>query len=441
MRGLWILGLAVTATPLAAQEKRSEGLSASGSVRLRYEAIAGQLRPGFNADEDLGNIRTTLRLDYKAGPFHATGEVYDSRVALDDARSPISPNEVNTIEPVQAFVGADFSPANGIDAALDLGRMMLGIASRRLVAADDYRNTTNSYTGARLAFSGKAGWEGALIYVLPQVRLPDQAALIRRDAVRLDRESFDLVLWGGTVLRRRAIGPFGIEGSFYHLGERDRADLASRDRSLNTFGGRIVRDPAPGKWDLEVEGFAQTGRAAASTAANAPRLLVGAWMLHADAGYSFAGGWRPRLSVEFDLASGDRPGGRYGRFDTLFGMRRADFAPAGLLSAIGRANIVSPGVRIEVTPDKRSDAMLSVRPMWLDSATDAFTTTGLRDARGNSGRYAGTMADARARYWLAGRWLRYEFDGTLVTHGRFLDARAPGGGPTLYLSSNLTATF
>lgn len=441
MRGIVILALAVGAAPLSAQEERTEGLSASGSVRVRYEAIAGQLRPGFNDAEDVAAFRATLQLDYKAGGFHATGEVYDSRVALDDPRSPIGPNEVNTVEPVQAFVGTDIGAAPGIDLTLDTGRMMLNIASRRLVAADDYRNTTNSYSGVRLGISGKAGWEGTLVYVLPQVRLPDDPALIRRDAVRLDRETFDLVLWGGTVMRRRAIGALAIEASYYHLGERDRADLPSRDRSIDTYGGRILREPAAGKWDVEVEGFVQTGHAAATTATNAAQLAVSAWMLHADAGYSFVGGWKLRVSVEIDAVSGDRPGGRYGRFDTLFGMRRADYAPSGILAAIGRANLISPGIRVEVTPSDDTDAMISARPMWLDSATDAFATTGLRDARGESERFAGTMIDARLRHWVAGRWLRYEFDGTLITYGAFLNARAPGDGPTVYLSSNLTATF
>src|SRR3546814_15575078 len=59
-----------------------------------------------------------------------------------------------------------------------------------------------------------------------------------------------------------------------------------------------------------------------------------------DAGYSFGGSWKPRLSLEFDRASGDRRGGRQGRFDTLFGMRRADLAPAGLYNALARTNIV-----------------------------------------------------------------------------------------------------
>jgi hypothetical protein len=439
MRGILIFALATAAAPALAQDERQEGLAASGSVRLRYEALDGQLRPGFNIAEDVASIRSTLRLDYKAGDFHATGEIYDSRVALDDARSPITTGEVNTIEPVQAFAGADFD-AFGASATLDVGRMTLNIASRRLVAADDYRNTTNGYTGARLTFASPSGWDGTLIYVLPQTRLPDDERL-RRDVVVLDRESFDIVLWGGTVMRRRAIGTFAIEASYYHLGERDRPDLTTRDRSLDTYGGRLIREPASGKWDLEVEGYVQTGRVSASTASTAAALKVGAWFLHADAGYSFAGGWKPRVAIDFDVASGDRTGGRYGRFDTLFGMRRADYTPGGIFSAIGRANIVTPGLRVEATPDKRTDLLLSIRPMWLESASDSFSNSTLRDPRGESGRYAGTYVDTRLRYWLVPKRLRYEFDGVLVTQGRFLEAQAPKDGPTLYLSSNLTATF
>ena len=36
---------------------------------------------------------------------------------------------------------------------------------------------------------------------------------------------------------------------------------------------------------------------------------------------------------------------------------------------------------------------------WKES-TDTFASTGLRDASGASGRYAGTQFDTRVRYWL-----------------------------------------
>jgi len=90
---------------------------------------------------------------------------------------------------------------------------------------------------------------------------------------------------------------------------------------------------------------------------------VAAWFIHADAGYSFASGRRPRLSAEFDAISGDRPGGRFSRFDTLFGMRHADFSPGSIFAAIGRANMVAQGLRFEVQPNKASDGFVSARAM------------------------------------------------------------------------------
>jgi hypothetical protein len=69
--------------------------------------------------------------------------------------------------------------------------------------------------------------------------------------------------------------------------------------------------------------------------------------------------------VELDRAHCDRRGGRNGRFDTLFGMRRADLAPAGLYNAIARTNILKPGIRLEVTPSKRLDAFAVYRAMWV----------------------------------------------------------------------------
>lgn len=65
-----------------------------------------------------------------------------------------------------------------------------------------------------------------------------------------------------------------------------------------------------------------------------------------------------RISAEFDFASGDRSGPGYQRFDTLFGMRRADLAPAGIYNAIGRANILTPGIRAEVALGKRLDGFV-----------------------------------------------------------------------------------
>jgi len=436
--------LAASATPALAQSD-DDGLRLTGAVRLRYETIDGQARAGFNESDQLVNARTNILAEYRTGDVRFGVELFDSRVWGENGGTPVSTNEVNALEPVQAYVAAGFDGAFGKGTKLTLtaGRMTLNLGSRRLVAADDYRNTTNGYTGLRADVAAPHGWNATFIYTLPQLRLPDDPASLRDAKVRLDKESFDQVLWGGQVARAKAIGPAMAEITYMHLGERDAPGRPTRDRSLDTIGGRIIADPRTGKVDYEIEAFYQTGEVSASTSATAPRQSVSASFIHADVGYSFPGPWKPRLSIEVDRASGDKAGGRYGRFDTLFGMRRADLAPAGLYNAIARANILTPGLRLEATPSKRVDWFAAYHPLWLASDTDAFASTGVRDATGRSGDFAGHQIEARVRYWVVPARLRFEFDGLLLAKGRFLrDApNAPPGSVTRYLSFNLTASF
>lgn len=430
------------ATPAFAEDDR---FSLIGSVRLRFEEIEGQPRAGFDRDDSLFNIRTQLLGEYREDGFRVGAELFDSRAYGADAGTPISTNEVNALELVQAYVATDiFEPfGKGSKLSLVAGRMTLNLGSRRLVAADDYRNTTNGYTGLRADLAAPAGVKAVFIYTLPQQRRPDDRDGITNNRVRIDHEGFDLVLWGGIVSKTKMLGPATAELTYFHLGERDEPGRPTRDRSLDTFGGRIIREPATGAFDYEFEAYYQTGSISASLASTAARQSVDASFVHADVGYNFPGPWKPRLSVEFDRASGDKAEGNYGRFDTLFGMRRADLAPAGLYNAVARTNIVTPGIRLEATPDKRWDWFAVYRAMWLASRIDAFSTTGVRDSSGRSGNFAGHQVEARVRYWIIPSRLRFEFDGLMLAKGRFLK-EAPNAPPakwTRYTSFNLTASF
>ena len=442
---LKMAGAAVMAFAGGPANAQDDGFALSGSVRLRFEEIEGQARAGFDRDDSLFNIRTQLMAEYRSGAFSAGAELFDSRAYGADKGTPISTNEINAMELVQAYVAGDIKEPLGKGSRLGLmaGRFTLNLGSRRLVAADDYRNTTNGYTGLRADLTAPGGLKAVFIYTLPQQRRPDDAEGVRHKRVSFDHEGFDLVLWGGIVSKAKAIGPAMAELTYFHLGERDEPGRPTRDRSLDTFGGRIISEPKTGRFDYEVEAFYQTGSISQSLASGAARQTVAASFLHADAGYSFSGPWKPRLSLEFDRASGDRRGGRYGRFDTLFGMRRADLAPAGLYNALARTNIMTPGIRLEATPGRRWDWFAAYRALWLASRTDAFSSTGVRDASGRSGSFAGHQVEGRIRYWIMPSRLRFEFDGLLLAKGRFLqDApNAPQGKWTRYTSFNLTASF
>lgn len=416
----------------------ADGLTFAASERVRYEAIDGQARTGFNRSDELVNFRTTLLARYQQGPVSVVGELWDSRVYGGNRRSPVTTGEVNTLEPVQAYVQLDLGDALGRGSKLKLqaGRFLLNLGARRLVAADDYRNTTNGYTGMRADWSA-GPWSATAIYTMPQRRRPDDVDALLSNEPAIDREGAALVLWGGVISRAKTIGPALVETSYFHLGEHDTPGRPTRDRSLDTAGIRIARDPATARLDYEVEAIGQTGSLSTSLAAGAPRQQVRAWFVHGRIGYSWAGAWKPRLLAEFDYASGDAPGGAYGRFDTLFGMRRADLAPAGLYNAIARSNVVAPALQAEAARG-RADVMLSYRPMWLAARTDAFSSTGVRDASGQAGDFAGHQLDGRLRYRLSTA-VRLEGDAVLLAKGRFLrDApNAPPGRWTKYVALNL----
>ncbi|OYY65575.1 alginate export family protein [Sphingomonas sp. 28-62-11] len=426
------------ATPALAEEK--PGLDVSAAVRLRYETIAGQARAGLPPNEDLINLRTIIRTRYRSGPVSLTFDVWDSRVFDAGRPSAVSNNEVNGLEPMQANAAIDFGSKGGISGRATIGRMVFELGSARLIANDDYRNTTSGFTGLKVDLKGPSRLSGTLLYVLPQQRLPDDADGLRQGAIRLDREGFDSRLWGGQIGQARAIGPIDVEATMLRFEERDRPDRATRDRQLTNLGARLTIAPKPARWDLDVEAIWQTGSTRTGLGATAAIVPVSAWFTHAEAGFSVASGWKPHLSAEFDYASGDDRNQSFGRFDTLFGMRRRDFSPAGLLSAIGRSNMIALGGRIEVKPSSRTDGFLSVRKMWLASATDAFSTTGVVDPTGRSGRDAGWEIDSRVRYWLVPGKLQFEGDVVWIPKGRFLQT-APNRSSTAdtrYLSLNLT---
>lgn len=444
-RFAWFIPIALLVPAAAKAEDTTDAFTLSGSVRLRHEAIDGQARAGFNESDALTNLRIQILAQYHRGAVHLGVEVYDSRAYGARPGTPISTSEVNTLEPVQAFVAVDLPGllGPGSAATIKAGRMLLDIGSRRLIAADDYRNTTNSVTGLRADIAAPHGVKMTLAYVLPQQRLPDDFASLDRQKIQLDKESFDAVLWAGVVSKARAIGTGTAELSFSHFGERDAPGRPTRDRSLNNVGARLFLDPAPGKLDYEAEAIWQSGEISASLAPAAAVRKVSASYVRGRIGYSFGGRWKPRLALEIDRASGDGSGTTYGRFDPLFGMRRADLGPSGLYNAIGRTNIVSPGARIEISSGQRFDAFIGYRAMWLASATDSFSATGVRDATGQSGDFAGHQIDSRVRYWLLPKRLRFEADATLLAKGRLL-REAPNAGPgkwTRYVSVNMTGFF
>jgi hypothetical protein len=391
-------------------------------MRLRYEAISDQPRLAYNEGDQLLLARTSVQARYTQGRWRWVAEFQDSRAWMADAGTPLSTNEVNPIDLTQAYVVGDFADSLGEGSLLSVqaGRFWMSLGSRRLAASEDYRNTTNSMTGFKADWQLPGGTGGTAFLVFPMPRQPDTPADLLHNEVVVDHERLD-TLWYGAQWRSALQSQFGaVEVLAIGLRDRDAPGRPTRDRNLRTVDVRLIREPAAATWDWDLEGALQWGQASSSTVATeAPREMTANY-LHLRAGYQWNMAWKPRLALDYDWASGDGSSRINHRFDTLYGGRRGDFAPAGLYGLVGRANISSPGLRVELTPTARLDWMATLRGLWLASAVDVFSTSTIKDASGAAGRYAGTQWDTRLRWWMVPKRVQVEVNAALLQHGRFL---------------------
>ena len=448
-RALTIAAGVAALLPVAAAAQdgaTANGLQLDGTFRMRLEGIDNQFRPAPAAANDLLlTFRTTVHARYRADAVEIGAELIDSRAYLERDRSTVGTTEVNALELSQAYVGLDMGGVLGGDTRtrVTAGRFTMDIGSRRLVARNRFRNTINAFTGVRLDVETDDDDRLRAFWTLPHHRLPDDEEGIRHNRVVWDRESTDFQFFGASFTKAAVMGGTA-EVYGYGLLERDGPDDETRDRHLFTGGFRLARNAGRGAFDYDLEATYQAGHARVSAApADRDDQNVSAYLIHAEVGHTFAAAWSPRLSLHYDRASGDGPGGSYGRFDTLFGARRSEFGPTSLYGAVQRANLSSPALRLEAVPDKRLDGFLAYRALWLAEATDSFASTGVRDPSGRSGSFAGHQAEIGARYWLVPGLARLESGFALLFKGDFLRNApdAPPGGTTRYGFIDVTVTF
>lgn len=421
-------------------------LTVGGSYRLRYETLDGRFRHGETGSDQILVERLLLQARAQWGHVYAGGELEDSRAQLADAGTHLGTDSVDAFEPLQAYAGVQAQDIFAAGDRLDVegGRFTMDLGSRRLIARNRFRNTLNAFTGLQARWHGAGGTDVTAFFVLPIDRMPTANAALLDNAVRLDSESWHTRLWGVFVSRPALIGRATGEAYLFGLTDEDRPGHAAIARELYTPGIRIVANPADDAWDYEIEAAMQFGTVQASkTSTRKLDRLAG--LLHASVGYRWDAMWKPRLSLEYDYASGDEhPGdGTDNRFDTLYGARRFDFGPTGIYGAFARSNLETPGVRLEIAPSKRLDAMVGYRLFWLASARDAWTTAGLQDASGRAGDFLGEQIEARLRYEVLPGNLELEFGGALMTHGTFQRevSGAPAAANSTYGYAAATVSF
>ena len=323
--------------------------------------------------------RLALEITDGVGPFRMGLELQDARDSLTDGLFFEPEDQVNQLDILQLGLGFSSQSFLGRDlqTELQIGRVTTDIGSRRLVARNVMRNTTNAFDGVIWQLGRPREWRFQGLVTRPVV-----IATTALDSSRLGGD-----FWGAYFEK-----PLFDQGQvdLYYFGFRSD-DRAGPERHYSTTGTRFYRQPTVRRFDLDFEYMKQFGKYR--------NLLHRASFHHLQLGYTFAAAWEPRLSVHYDYASGDEApdDGRSGQFDTLFGARAFEYSPTGIYGPLARANLKSTGLRLLTNPTRWVNLVAFYRTVWLEEARDLWVETGLQDLDGVSGNFVGHHIDTRVR--------------------------------------------
>lgn len=435
-----LAGLAGASVLVAPARATAPDHGAQASWRTRYETLHQPLARGARGSDQLLASQFLLDVHVHGSAWRAEAEFIDARTWLDDQGTPLGTDDVNTLDILRAELGwrttSRLRPGDTLD--LSAGRFTLDLGSRRLVARNQFRNTINAFTGVQALWTGAAGTRLHAFATLPVRRTPEARARLDANAAELDTQSFDTVLAGYIGDTPLGATRTVVSTYLYVLDE-------TAARHLYTPGLRVHTPPAPNRWDGELELIAQFGHTRTGPAAGARRLTRRAGFVHAHLGRSFPLPLAPHLAVSAAYASGDSDPAddRDGHFDTLYGARRFDYGPTGIFGPFTRANLITPGLRLDLQPHPRIESFVGYRAAWLAQARDALDGATLVDPTGRSGRFVGHQVEFRVRYAAWPGHLHLEAGGAHLWHGGFLRTApgAPREGDSTYLYLQTTLCY
>ncbi len=372
-------------------------LQSGFEYRLRYEYRDDDIRriPVDSLDKPLlQRLRGYVGIKNILDPFRVAVEITDSRRAHSEFAK--DDRDTNEWEMIQGYGELFFSAALGQDPrgndrplSLRAGRMAFEELDRRMIARNDWRNTTNNFDGVRLTLGQDSNdWEVDVMSLHP----------VTRQLSSLDRPNQDL-MFNAVIGHWRGSSPlFTFEPHFFQLRQDGSAANSNRERNIKAAGLRVYgRTGTSNSINYDVSFMSQSG-----TEGRDDHEAEG---VTAEAGYTWQQHpWRPRLSVFYGYASGDRDpfDGTNNRFERFFGFAR----PWSSDDYVIFENIHAPKIKIEFqpVPGLRIDGGYSA--FWLASDQDRFNNllaggSFNRDRSGSSGDFVGQGIDLRVRYNLA----------------------------------------
>ena len=349
-------------------------MTASGEIRVRPEGF--RIRPTDDRPSVVDNYLLQRDLFGADTHFGARTRVFaelQSGIIDGRLRSP-RPTDQNTLDVHQAFVEWRQPLRANRLLTVKAGRQELVLGSTRLISASPGLNVKRSFDGAVLS------------YRAPSWTVSGAAARL----VALSRGTFDdgwtsgQMFWGVAFSRRSPRFERGELGVYY-LG---------LDRALSLYAQGI------GPEQRHTVGMKWSGNGARLTVnydvlfqwgafSGAP---IRAWAFASETAYQpSTKGWRPRLGLRMDLASGDGDAAdpRLGAFNPLF----PGNSYSGAVGLLGPTNLTDLTPTLTIRPWRSVALVVEVPSYWRTSTADGVYAPDLRvlfrpDA--GEGTYVGT---------------------------------------------------
>ncbi len=392
--------------------------------RFRYEYRDNDFRRRDQTEDKRGSqtldepilLRTRAYIGIKniLDPFRFALEIQDSRQNLGGYIHEVETRDTNDLHILQGYLELNFKETflgkdplgNDRPIWIRAGRHAWEAGDRRLIARNEWRNTTNNFYGLRANIGDKKNdWQLELHAVNPVQRFRDAD-----DKTDKSQDFYGAILnyrgWSDIVTFEPSYFLFKQDGDKvkFNANGEVQGDANKIDREIHIGVLRAYGVIPATQFDFDGSYNKQWGKV--QRLVNSEKIEVDhdAHAYNFEIGYNVKHPWKPRVSSFYGLATGDKtPQGidttPMERFERLFGFAR----PWSNDDYIQMENIRTNKVRLEFDPKISflDNVKVDTGFSWyrLDSATDRWNAGGdVRDATGGSGRDLGKEYDLRVRF-------------------------------------------
>lgn len=375
-------------TPAADAPKETKlpsWLELGGQIRGRFEDPSGSNVSNENSD---GYYLSRIRVDLGIRPsswLRFFVEAQDARVGGYNT-SP-APNTVsNPIELRQGYV--ELNRPGGLALTVKAGRQTLIFGGERLVGASDW-GISRTFDAVDLTLS--AGRAKVDLFA---------GSVVLIDPTRFDRHKPGEHLYGAYGSVQKVLPGMNIEP--YLLWKQTLLVAGEKggigDALIVTPGVRIFGKTLR-RLDYTAELAVQRGSYSADSVSAMAGSYVAGWTLNGSA-------FKPRISVEFNHASGD-PASKDGTRQTFDQLYPTNHSYYGIADQMGWKNMRNPRVGFDFEPIKKWKLRADFNEFYLATTQDGlYNASGTRIVlnRAATSRHVGSEADFIALYKFSKMW-------------------------------------